>query len=89
MKYTVDKQDRYTVFTLEDKYLNSIIAPDLKSEFFILSNEGVKNLIFNLSKVQFADSSGLSAILTANRLWKDNGLFIVAGMENPNVKKLI
>jgi anti-sigma B factor antagonist len=89
MKYTVDKQDRYTVFTLEDKYLNSIIAPDLKSEFFILSNEGVKNLIFDLSKVQFADSSGLSAILTANRLWKDNGLFIVAGMENPNVKKLI
>ena len=89
MKYTVHKQDRYTVFTLEDKYLNSIIAPDLKSEFFILSNEGVKNLIFNLSKVQFADSSGLSAILTANRLWKDNGLFIVAGMENPNVKKLI
>ncbi len=89
MKYTVDKQDRYTVFTLEDKYLNSIIAPDLKSEFVILSNEGVKNLIFNLSKVQFADSSGLSAILTANRLWKDNGLFIVAGMENPNVKKLI
>jgi anti-anti-sigma factor len=39
--------------------------------------------------VKFVDSSGLSAILTANRLWSEAGSFIVTGVENENVKKLI
>lgn len=89
MKFSIDKQDRYSVFTLNEKNLNSLIAPDLKSEFIFLSNEGTKNLIFNLSDVEYVDSSGLSAILTANRLWKEFGTFIISGATHPTVKKLI
>ncbi len=89
MKFSVDKQDKYTVFALLEDNLNSLVAPDLKSEFVILSNEGVTNLILDLSAVQFVDSSGLSAILTANRLWKALGTFILTGVEHPSVKKLI
>ncbi|MDX1667546.1 MAG: STAS domain-containing protein [Saprospiraceae bacterium] len=89
MKYSIDKNDRYSVFTLEEDNLNSMMAPDLKSEFVVLSNEGVENLIFDLSNVKYVDSSGLSAILTANRLWKNIGSFILTGIEHPNVKKLI
>ncbi len=89
MKYSIDKQDRYTVFQLQEEMLNSLIAPDLKSEFVILSNEGVKNLILDLSAVKYVDSSGLSAILTADRLWKALGSFILTGLEHPSVEKLI
>ena len=89
MKYNVDKQERYTVFLLQEDNLNSIIAPKLKSEFVILANEGVKNLIFDLSSVQFVDSSGLSAILTADRLWKQLGNFVLTGVGHESVKKLI
>ena len=89
MKYTIDKQEKYTIFTLEEDNLNSIIAPNLKSEFVILRNEGIKNLIFNLSPVKYVDSSGLSAILTANRLWSTNGHFVLTGIEHPSVQKLI
>lgn len=89
MKYTVNKEEKYTVFRLEEDNLNSLIAPNLKSEFVILSNEGVKNLILDLSHVKFVDSSGLSAILTADRLWKQVGTFIVSGIEHPSVQKLI
>jgi anti-anti-sigma factor len=46
-------------------------------------------LIFDLSAVEFVDSSGLSAILTANRLWKAIGSFILTGIEHDSVKKLI
>jgi anti-anti-sigma factor len=88
MKYSVDKQDRYTVFQLEEENLNSVVAPDLKSEIVILHNEGVNNLIFDLSKVKYVDSSGLSAILTADRLMKTNGSFVLTGIEQPAVKKL-
>jgi anti-sigma B factor antagonist len=89
MKYSIDKQKHYTIFSLQESKLDSLISPDLKSEFIILRNEGIKNLILNLEDVSFVDSSGLSAILAANRLWKDFGSFVVARAEHPSVKKLI
>lgn len=89
MKYTIDKQDAYTLFSLEEENLNSTIAPGLKSDFIFLNQEGVRNLILDLTDVKFVDSSGLSAILTAHRLWKDNGAFIIAGELQPMVRKLI
>ncbi|MDP4710285.1 MAG: STAS domain-containing protein [Saprospiraceae bacterium] len=89
MKYKIDKNEKYTVLSLEEKNLNSLLAPDLKSTFVILVNEGVENLILDLSEVAYVDSSGLSAILTADRLWKSIGSFILTGLAHPNVKKLI
>lgn len=89
MKYNIDKQDQYAVLTLEEENLNSVIAPQLKSDFIILNQEGTRNLILDLSNVRFVDSSGLSAILTAHRLWKDTGSFVIAGELQPMVTKLI
>ncbi len=89
MKYTVDKQEKYSLLQLEEENLNSLIAPDLKSEFVFLCNEGVPNLILDLSHVKYVDSSGLSAILTANRLWSGQGVFVLTGVQHPTVKKLI
>src|SRR6187431_686614 len=89
MKFTLDKQDKYSVLSLDEENLNSLIAPDLKSEFIFLRNEGVRNLIFDLSQVKYVDSSGLSAILTANRLWKDYGSYVITGIAHPSVEKLI
>ena len=89
MKYSIDKQERYAVLRIEEENLNSLVAPDLKSEFVILSNEDIKNLILDLSAVHYVDSSGLSAILTADRLWKRLGSFILTGITHPNVRRLI
>ncbi len=89
MKFSVDKQEKYSILSLDEPNLNSLIAPNLKSEFVFLRNEGVKNLIFDLGKVEYVDSSGLSAILTANRIWKDYGSFIVSGIHHASVVKLI
>ncbi len=89
MKFTVDKQERYTYLKLEESTFNSLIAPDLKSEFVFYRNEGIKNLILDLSAVEYVDSSGLSAILTAERLWKGFGTFVITGVVSDNIKKLI
>ena len=89
MKYSIDKQEKYTVLSLQEENLNSVVAPNLKSELVILRNEGIENLILNLEDVKFVDSSGLSAILTANRLWSDIGHFVLTGVEHSSVKKLI
>lgn len=90
MKYSVEKQDDYAIMTLAEENLNSVKSPDLKSEFVVLKNQGIRNLILNLEAVKYVDSSGLSAILTGNRLWADNeGLFVLTGVDHASVKMLI
>ncbi len=89
MKYSIDKEKQYSILKLEEQNLNSLISPNLKSEFIFLRNEGVKNLILDLRQVQYVDSSGLSAILTANRLWTDHGAFVIGGELQSGVKKII
>ncbi len=89
MKFKINKEERYTVLTLDEDNLNTIVAPELKSQFVIMHNEGVKNLVLDLSAVKFVDSSGLSAILTANRLWGDDGTFVLTGVQHASVKKLM
>jgi anti-sigma B factor antagonist len=89
MKYAIDKKEHYTLIALDEENLNSSIAPTMKSDLIFMNQEGVRNLILDLSKVKFIDSSGLSAILTGHRLWKENGAFIIAGKLQPMVVKLI
>jgi anti-anti-sigma factor len=89
MKFSIDKNEKYCVFKLEDEKLNTLNAPKLKSELVILNAGGSKNIILDLSDVSFVDSSGLSAILIGNRLCKNvNGTFAIANL-NEYVSKLI
>lgn len=89
MKYTLDKQEKYTVIHVDEDKLDAIAAPDLKSEFVNLNADGVNNIIVHLEKVKYVDSSGLSALLIANRLCKDsNGIFILSAV-GEHVMKLI
>ena len=89
MKFTVDKQEQYTVLKLEEDKLDSTLSPNLKSEFVNLNTQGTKNLIVNLSNTRYSDSSGLSALLTGNRTFSEaGGEFILTGLQ-PMVEKLI
>jgi len=89
MKYQIDKQAQYSILTLHEENLNSVIAPQLKSDLILLAQEGVKNFILDLSNVKYVDSSGLSAILTGHRQWKVFGSFVIAGKLHDTVQKLI
>lgn len=89
MNFQIEKTERYTVIKLQVEKLDSTIAPSLKSELVILNTDGVKNIIIDLSETRYCDSSGLSAILIANRLCKNSqGMFVLTGLQD-SVKKLI
>ena len=89
MNFQIDKQEKYTIIKLKVEKLDSNIAPALKSELVILNSQGIKNMVMDLSETRYCDSSGLSAILVANRLCKNsNGIFVLTGMQE-SVKKLI
>ncbi|MCF8358130.1 MAG: STAS domain-containing protein [Prolixibacteraceae bacterium] len=89
MDYKVDKKEKYAVVTTTAEKLNTTNAPDLKSEFVYITNNGINNIILDLSSCQYCDSSGLSAILVANRLCEQTeGKFIITGLQ-PEVESLI
>jgi len=69
--------------------LNASNSPELKASIIHLNNLGVNKIVIDLSVTKYCDSSGLSAILVANRLCKDsNGTCVLCGLQE-NVFKLI
>lgn len=89
MNFQIEKTDNYTVIKLQAEKLDSTLAPSLKSELVVLNTDGVKNIIIDLSSARYCDSSGLSAILVANRLCKNSqGTFVITGLQD-TVKKLV
>jgi anti-anti-sigma factor len=89
MEFKIDKLENYTLIEVLEEKLDTHIAPTLKSELVLVSGNGEKNIILDLDKVRYCDSSGLSAILVANRLCKNaNGTFVLTGL-NEAVERLI
>lgn len=89
MNFEIAHQNSHSVVKTTVEKLDAANAVELKSEFILLNKKGVNSIILDLSDTKYCDSSGLSAILVANRLCKDSsGHFILCGL-NATVKKLI
>jgi len=73
MKFEVLKDGASVKLTLKEKKLDSTIASELKGEFLIVCKPKVETLVIDLHEVEFCDSSGLSALLIAERKMKEHG----------------
>ncbi len=81
-KYEIIKEGGYSIINIIVEKLDTNIAPALKSELVLIAGNGEKNIIMNLEECTYCDSSGLSAILIANRLCKNsNGTFVLTGLQ--------
>ncbi len=63
MNFKTVTQDNVTILRLEDSRLDSTIAADLKAHLLVMLEQDVKNILIDMAKVDYADSSGLGAIL--------------------------
>ncbi|TVR41335.1 MAG: anti-sigma factor antagonist [Cryomorphaceae bacterium] len=89
MNFEVKNEEKHAMVQSHVEKLDSMNAPDLKSELVMLNKNGVRNIVLNLEKTRYCDSSGLSAILVGNRLCKNaNGTFVVTGLQS-TVQKMI
>lgn len=89
MDFKITKKDNFSTIQVLVEKLDTHIAPSLKSELVLVSGSGEKNIVLDLSQCNYCDSSGLSAVLVANRLCKNtNGVFVVGGIQ-PNIERLI
>ena len=89
MAVEIRNNGTYTLVKVNADRLDTNNAPDLKSELVLVNNNGEKNIILDLSNVNYCDSSGLRAVLVANRLCEDAiGTFILCGLQ-PDVDNLV
>jgi len=89
MDFEILKLTDYTLIKVLSERLDTNNAPELKSELIVVNTNGEKNIVLDVSSCSYCDSSGLSAILVANRLCEDAiGTFILSGLQ-PDVEQII
>lgn len=89
MTFEIRKNGKFTLIKVNADRLDTNNAPDLKSKLVVVNNEGEKNIVLDLSSCNYCDSSGLRAVLVANRLCENAiGTFILCGLQ-PDVENLI
>lgn len=89
MSVKTENKEKYTILTVEAEKLDSLMAPEFKAQVVHLTKAEISNLIIDLSDVKYCDSSGLSALLVANRGVRAlDGTLVLCGLQ-PMVEKLI
>jgi anti-sigma B factor antagonist len=74
MKFDITKNGKATVLKLAGRKLDASNCSELKAEFLVLCKPKVtQKLIVDMEEVQFCDSSGLSALLIADRAMREHG----------------
>jgi len=87
--YKIENTDKYTLIQVNEDKFTAKIAPEVKAELANLAGLNTRNIIFDLSNSSYCDSSGLSVVLVAHRICKENnGCLVICGIQ-PAVKKLI
>ncbi len=77
MNYTIEHKDNIVIFELKNKSVESNIASELKARMLITAQPDIDALIINMSKVETMDSSGLGALLLANRQLSEHDIPLV------------
>ena len=90
MNFQTKRIGEITIFKLNEKRLDTNISGLVKGEFtLLLKVEGINKLIIDLSEVETCDSSGLSALLVANRILQSNDGHIYLAAPSEKVRSLI
>lgn len=89
MNFEVEKNGASVTLKLHERKLDSGVSPELKGEFLILCKPKVETLHIDLQDVEFCDSSGLSALLIADRKMKEHGGKVVLHNVHKKVISLI
>lgn len=77
MHYTVEHKDNIVIFEIKNKTVESNVSAELKAKMLIIAQPDIDALIINMSAVEAIDSSGLGALLLANRQLSEHAIPIV------------
>lgn len=83
MQSIVEQRDNVIIFTLKNERVEGDISSQLKAKMLILAQPDIEALIIDMTDVASIDSSGIGALLLANRQLKDHDIpVILCGVNN-------
>lgn len=88
MNIETTKDSKFILLQVKEPNLTAVYAPALKAELLLLSKEK-QNIILDLSELNYIDSAGLSCLLIADRLCKENKKIAVICNFNDKIENLI
>jgi len=81
--FVIEYYPDYTLVKVTEDKLDSVIAPLLKIKFQELVSINAKNIILDISRCQYCDSSGLTVFLVGNRTCKlKGGVFLLVNVSD-------
>jgi len=78
----------HTLLRINAEKLDAQVSPQLKAEFLVICQAPLKKLVVDMSSVKSCDSTGLSALLVAERQMRDLKGEIHLIVPNPDVRNL-
>lgn len=73
MKLSTDERYGAAVIQIQGKFLGTVHGDELRSKLEGLRDAGRKNIVFDLSKLDFIDSSGLGALISGLTTMRNAG----------------
>lgn len=89
MKFSIEQDDNVVIFTLKEPRFDVTVAAEVKAEFLIVCQPTVEAMIVDLSNVIYCDSAGVSALLLAHRVMKENTAPVVLAGTSEHVTKIL
>ncbi len=86
--FETENHKTHTVLRLKSEKLDTQVSPQLKAEFLVICQSPLKKLIVDMTAVKSCDSSGLSALLVAERLIRELKGEIHLVVPNQDVRNL-
>lgn len=85
MKFSHTVQGNILIITMQEERLDAMSAPSFKEEALnLIQQMGQTKVVFDLSRLQFIDSSGLGAFLAVQRMLnKQEGKLKLANLNKP------
>jgi anti-sigma B factor antagonist len=83
MIFEFTKKDQITVVKPKDKHLNAAVARQFKDELVQQVGKAQTCLVLDLSEVDFIDSSGLAAIVSAFKMAVPAKKFVICEIKQP------
>ena len=69
--FETESHKGHTLLKLNLEKLDTQVSPQLKAEFLVICRSPMKKLVIDMSLVKSCDSSGLSALLVAERQMRE------------------
>ncbi len=89
MNFSIRKKENHTLVTVSSENLDTFLAPDLKAVFLKVVEAGGTNILVDLNRCKYCDTSGLGALLLGNRLCLDaDGNFVLVGI-SPRIREMM